>query len=196
MGTKESKIDIDIDTPSSFNPLDIFPNWIKASQIQSGEYKPHPCGVYSQNIPKEYISGLAAIPYKEAEELGFYKLDFLHNNVYDMFTSKEEIDALIEIEPNWDILLMPSEQVKLFQLSKHGDVLNQVRPKSIEDLADTIALIRPGKRVFLDLYLKNKQEARKILYAKTDGYYFKKSHAHAYALVIVLQLHLISEGIM
>lgn len=189
-------MDIDIDLQTSFNPKNIFPDWVKASQVLNGHIKPHPCGMYPQNIAEDMISHLAAIPYDTAEEMGYLKIDFLHNSVYDHFQSREEIEELLKIEPKWEILLIPSEQIKLFQLSKHGDILNQIKPKSIEELADTIALIRPGKRVFLDLYLKNKFEARKILYAKTDGYYFKKSHSFAYAQVIILQLHLIELGLL
>ena len=85
--------------------------------------------------------------------------------------------------------------MKLFQLSKHGDVLDAVRPRSVEELADVLALIRPGKKQLLKLYLSQREATRRILYAKDEsGYSFKKSHAIAYALVITLQLHLISTG--
>lgn len=191
-------MDIDIDTPGNFNPMDIFPTWIKASNNIGGELKPHPCGVYAQNMAKDPVTGLAAIPYDVAEDIGYLKLDFLHNTVYNHFSSKEEIDALINIEPEWNLLLIPSVQDKLFQLSKHGQLLDTIKPKSVEDLADALALIRPGKKEFLNLYLKNKNECRKLLYGKDPkgGYSFKRSHAIAYALVIVLQLHLIDSGVI
>lgn len=191
-------MDIDIDTPTSFNPLNIFPNWMKASMVTNGDLKSHPCGVYAQNIAQDPITGLAAIPYAEAENLGYIKIDFLHNHVYDYFESKEEIDALLEIEPEWKLLQIPSVQKKLFQLSKHGEILNMLRPESIDDVADAIAIIRPGKRDYLSLYLKNKLECRKLLYGKDKSgkYSFKRSHAIAYAMVIVLQLHLINAGVM
>lgn len=191
-------MDIDIDMKTDFNPLDVFPKWVKASNVIGGELKSHPCGIYPQHIPVDRLTGLAAIPYDKAEELGFMKLDFLHNSVYNHFESREEIEALIQIEPEWSILLMPSEQKKLFQLSKHGEILDRVKPKSIEDIADVLALIRPGKTQFLELYLSDKNKGRVLLYAKDkkSGYSFKKSHAIAYALVIVLQLHLIQGGIL
>ena len=104
---------------------------------------------------------------------------------------------LLKIEPDWGLLLVPSEQVKLFQLSKHGDVLNAVKPRSIEELADVLALIRPGKKQLLKLYMTQRESTRRILYAKDEsGYSFKKSHAIGYAMVIVLQLHLISTGVL
>lgn len=188
--------DVDIDTPTSFRPNKLFP-WTKASIVKNDELQPHPCGFYPQEIPVDSFTKLAAIPYKEAEEIGYTKIDFLHLSVYDYFESREEIDTLLEIEPDWNLLLVPSEQLKLFQLSKHGDILRAVKPKSIEELSDVLALIRPGKRELLKLYLAQRESTRRILYAKDgSGYSFKKSHAIAYALVIVLQLHLISTGVL
>lgn len=190
-------MDIDIDTPTKFIPSEIFNNCIKATVIKNEEMTPHPCGVYFQKIPQDPITKLSAIPYDVAEELNYFKLDFLHLVVYDNFKSREEIEELLKIEPDWNLLLVPSNVLKLFQLSKHADILLQLKPKSIEDLADVIALIRPGKRDILNLYLANKQMARRMLYAKDErGYSFKKSHALAYSMVIILQLHLISLGLI
>lgn len=189
-------MDIDIDFPTAFNPTEIFP-WTRASIVKGDNLGPHPCGVYPQNIPIDCITKLAAIPYKEAEELGFYKIDFLHLQIYDHFESRQEIDDLLEVEPDWGILCIPSEQKKLFQLSKHGDILTEIKPKNIEELADVLALIRPGKKQFAKLYRSQKESTRKVLYAKDEtGYSFKKSHAIAYAMVIVLQMHLISAGLI
>jgi DNA polymerase III alpha subunit len=189
-------MDVDIDTPTSFKPGTLFP-WTRASIVKNGEMGPHPCGYYPQNIPADQITKLSAVPYGDAEELGYMKIDFLHLGVYDYFETREEIDALLEEEPDWGLLLIPSEQVKLFQLAKHGDILTAVKPKCIEELADVLALIRPGKKQLVKLYHSQRDATRRILYAKDEsGYSFKKSHAIAYALVIVLQLHLISAGII
>lgn len=188
--------DIDIDTPSSFDPTKIF-GWLRASMVKDGFLVPHPCGLHPQSIPKDPISGLAAIPYKEAQDHGYFKIDFLHLGVYDSFSSREEIDALLELEPDWSLLTNEAAQQKLFQLSKHGDILNTVQPKNIEELADVLALIRPGKRQLLKLYMAQRESTRRILYARDEqGYSFKKSHAIAYALVIKLQLLLIQAGIL
>jgi DNA polymerase III alpha subunit len=190
-------MDIDIDTPTTFNPLEVFPNVTKACIIKNDEIVPHPCGVYFQNIPQDPITKLSAIPYDIAEELNYLKIDFLHLGVYDNFKSREEIEELLKIDPDWNLLLVPSNVNKLFQISKHLDILLKIRPKSIEELADVIALIRPGKRELLNLYLVNKDMARRILYAKDEnGFSFKKSHAIAYSLVIVLQLHLLNLGLL
>jgi DNA polymerase III alpha subunit len=189
-------MDVDVDTTTSFKPEKFFP-WTKASVVKNGALTPHPCGVYPQQIPVDPLTGLAAIPYDKAEDLGYLKIDFLHLSVYDYFKSRAEIEELVEIEPDWGLLLVPQEQKKLFQLSNHGDVLDAVKPRSIEELADVLALIRPGKKKLIKLYLSQKEATRRILYAKDEnGYSFKKSHAIAYALVIKLQLLLIQAGVL
>lgn len=186
--------DVDIDLRTDFNPRSLFP-WTRASLVKDEDLRAHPCGVYPQAIPVDPLTGFAAIPYKEAEDLGYLKLDFLHLGVYDHFESRKEIEELLELEPDWGLLTIPSEQKKLFQLSNHGEILSEVKPKNIEELADVLALIRPGKKKLVKLYNTQKEATRRILYAKDEsGYSFKKSHAIAYAMVIVLQLHLISVG--
>jgi DNA polymerase III alpha subunit len=188
--------DVDIDLRTDFNPRKLFP-WTKASLVKNGDLAPHPCGIYPQTVPVDPVTGLSAIPYEQAEEEGYIKIDFLHLSVYDHFKSREEIEQLLEIEPDWGLLTIPSEQKKLFQLSNHGDILSAVKPKNIEELADVLALIRPGKKQLVKLYNSQREATRRALYAKDEnGYSFKKSHSVAYSLVIVLQLHLIAAGIL
>ena len=74
--------------------------------------------------------------------------------------------------------------------------MKKVKPRSIETLADAIALIRPGKVNLISIYLAQPEMVRKVLYTQSDQYSFKRSHAIAYAMVIVLQLHLIELGLM
>jgi DNA polymerase III alpha subunit len=191
-------MDVDIDLRTDFDPLEYFADAVKASRIQDAEIKPHPAGIYFQNIAKDKITNLSAIPYQDAEEMGYFKIDFLHLSILDNFESKDEIRGLLKKEPDWCLLQSPSVVSKLFQLHKHYDIVRQVRPESVQDLADCIALIRPAKRYLLDYYLKDKIATRKALYQKPkdDRPYFKKPHAVSYALTIVLQLHLISAGIL
>ena len=63
-------------------------------------------------------------------------------------------------------------------------------PRSIEDLAICIALPRPGKAHLIN---KPRSEINREIWMKTDNYYFKKSHAIAYASAIVVQLNLMIE---
>lgn len=190
-------MDIDIDFPSTFDPLTVF-DAVRASMVKNGKLSKHPVGIYFQNIPVDPLTGLSAIPYDAAEEQGYFKIDFLHLTVLDHFETKEEIRQLSKIPPDWSLLEDRDVVGKLFQVGRHYETISKVKPKSVQDLADVIALIRPGKRSLLPAYIKDKKAVRPHLYTKPEdgSMYYKKSHAVAYALTIVLQLHLIKGGIL
>jgi len=193
-------MDIDLDFKTDFDPLDYFPNAIRASMVDKNELRKHPAGAYLQAIPKDQITGLAAIPYKQAEKIGYFKIDFLHLNLLDIFESKAEIRALIKKEPDWSLLEDQETVEKLFQIHRHFDIVATIKPQSIVELGDVLALIRPSKRSLITAYIatQNKGDIRKILYTKPENnkMWFKKSHAIAYAHYIVLQLHLIKAQII
>ena len=190
-------MDIDIDFSTKFSPSAVFPQAVPASMVRDGELRKHQCGYYLQNIPVDEVTKLAAIPYNEAEEVGYMKIDFLHLSILDIFSRKDQIRQLIDIPPNWELLLDPVVVEQLFQISKHYELVSKLRPKSVQELADCIALIRPGKRHLINAYVVDKEATRSELYRRIDdGVYFKKSHAVSYALTIVLQLHLIEHGLL
>lgn len=192
-------MDIDIDLKTNFTPEDIF-DVVRASRVdaKSGKLAKHNVGVYFQNIPVDRVTGLSAIPHKQAEEHGYFKVDFLHLSILDEFESKDEIKALMKIPPDWSLLEDEEVVEKLFQIGRKFDVVKKVKPTSVQELADIIALIRPGKRMLLNAYLKDREAVRKELYVKPDNdlAWYKKPHAVAYALTIVLQLHLIKGGVL
>ncbi len=187
-------MDIDLDFPTTFDPTKIFDKIVPASMVKNKELVKHPCGHYLQNIAVDGETGLAAIPYDKAEEMGYFKIDFLHLSILDHFQSKEEIRTLLKLEPDWNLLLNEENVLKLFQIHRHYDLLKKVKPRSVQELADCIALIRPHKRHLVREYIADKEKVRPLLYRQSDEdkSSFKKSHSVAYALTIVLQLHLIS----
>ena len=69
-----------------------------------------------------------------------------------------------------------------------------MKPKSVEELAEVLAVIRPAKRHLLN---ESKEKISKEVWIKPDdgSYYFKKAHAIAYALSIVVQLNLFCEQV-
>lgn len=189
-------MDIDIDFPSDFDPTKYF-DVVRASRVHNGKLAKHPVGVYFQNIPVDRMTGLAAIPFKEAEEQGYFKIDFLHLTLLDYFDSKDQMRTLMKVEPDWSLLEDEEVVAKLFQVHRQHKLLSKLKPQSVQELADAIALIRPGKRALLSAYMKDKEAVRPELYTKSeDGMSYKKPHAVAYALTIVLQLHLIKGGIL
>ena len=190
-------MDVDIDLGTAFDPLEHF-KAIRASRVQNGQLLKHNAGVYFQKIPVDEQTGLAAIPYKEAEEMGYFKIDFLHIGLLDDFESKEQIRALVNIPPKWEMLEDPDVVERLFQLGKHFDLVQKVKPRSVLEIADCIALIRPHGRRCLSAYMQDRVNTRKVLYTKPDDglVWFKKGHSVAYALNVVLQLHLIRGGLL
>lgn len=186
-------MDIDIDVSKNFEIDKIF-SVIRASMVQNNELVRHPVGYYFQSIPIDIQTNLAAIPYDKALEEGFFKIDFLKLNILENFYSKSQMRELAKKEPDWNLLKNESVVGQLFHLNSHFDIVNLVSPKTIDDLADVFALIRPNKRKLLNKYIDDKKNIRKILYIKEDNSDMRKSHAYSYALLIKLQLVLISEG--
>lgn len=182
--------DIDIDVVDRESALKIFPNnFVIASQAKKdGTLEKHNSGIYFQNIPKNAITNVSTINYKEAKELGYFKVDILTNTAYNNVSSIEELTMLINKEPTWELLEYKEIVEKLFHINNHYDIVQKIKPKSVEDLAIVLALIRPSKRYLLD---KGIETIKENIWTKNDNdaYHFKKSHAISYALVIVMQLN-------
>lgn len=187
-------MDIDIDLEPDADPTKIFRKIIPASQVKDGELTKHNVGYYFQEMPVDSITGFAAIPYKHSEEFGYYKIDLLKVNILKHFNSKEEMRQLAKLEPDWTLLRKQSVVKKLFHLGNHYDVVSKVQPTTVQELADVFALIRPHKKILIDKYIKNPKKLRPELYTKRQAGDMRKAHAIAYALLIVLQLHLIKQG--
>lgn len=192
----KSSVDIDIDIAPSTKIESVIP-CVRASMVRDDQLVRHPVGVYLQNIPIDPLTKLAAMPYTNAKEVGFFKFDFLNLHVLQHYSSKAQLRHAIKEEPNWSLLEDPEVVAQLFHIGKHGDVVSAVAPRTVESLADCLALIRPGKRALLDRYLANPQQTRLQLYQRSadEKYAFKRSHAIAYALIIVLQLHALGHGV-
>ena len=81
----------------------------------------------------------------------------------------------------------------LFHLNGHYNIVSKLEPKTIEQLAAVLAIIRPAKR---QLMYRGWDEIVKEVWIKpTDGsYFFKKSHAVAYAQAIVVQMNLLTKA--
>jgi hypothetical protein len=69
-----------------------------------------------------------------------------------------------------------------------------MRPKTIEQLAAVLAMIRPAKR---HLVGETWEKVMKEVWIKpTDNsYYFKKAHAVSYAMAVVVHMNLICEKV-
>ena len=176
--------DIDIDVANRDLLLRIIPH-TQASIIDNNKIKKHNVGIYLQNIPKDNLTDLSSIDYKEAEDRGYVKFDILNLDIYKDLTNSD-IDRYMSYEPNWELLNYKSIVEKLFHISDHYDIVKSIRPSNLEELAIVIALKMPGKRYLLD---KDIEYIKKNIWKKESGIYFKKSHSIAYAQIIWIQLN-------
>jgi DNA polymerase III alpha subunit len=187
-------MDIDIDFADRDNALKFIKHIPAAIKDANSTFKKHNTGVYCTPIPYNPVNNLSTIDYKEAEERGYFKIDFLNVSIYKDVKDEEHLKTLMETEPLWDLLEQDDFSSLLFHINGHGSILRQMKPTSILQLAAVLAMIRPAKRHLIGTDWTTVMET--IWTKPEDGeYYFKKAHAVAYAMAIVVQMNLICEGI-
>lgn len=183
--------DVDIDV---FNRDILLKNLrhIDARINRDDGYVKHNTGVYFQRIPYDPVTGMATIDHKEANDLGYFKIDFLNNTVYKGVRNEEHLNELIAREPQWDLLEHADIVEKLVHIHNYADLVKRLKPTSLPQLAMILGIIRPGKAHLRD---SSWEEIEKDVWVKPtdDTYYFKKSHAHAFALSIMVQLNMMVE---
>lgn len=185
--------DIDIDFANRDLALSEF-DYIVASRNEHGVMKAHNTGVYFTNIPVDAFSNRASIDYKEAESRGYFKIDFLNASVYKGVTSEEHLIQLMNTEPVWELLEQDQFCNLVFHLNGYSNIVRTMQPKTIEQLAAVLAIIRPAKKYLIG---KPWTEVMQEVWTKPDNdeYYFKKSHAHSYAALVVVHMNLLCEQI-
>ena len=181
--------DVDIDMANRDDFLELV-NITPASIEKDSKFTKHNTGVYFQNIPKFPLEGYSTIDHKEAEEDGWFKVDFLNNHIYENIIDETHLDKLLATEPLWELFEHKEVVEKLFHINNHYDIVKQYKPTSVEQLAMILAMIRPGKRYLVG---KSWEEVEKDVWTKTDDYFFKRSHAIGYATAICVQLNLMVE---
>lgn len=176
--------DIDIDFANRDEILRILT--YTAARLPNG--RRHNTGVYVTDIPTDGFQRIASIDYKTAEQRGYFKFDFLNVSIYGNIESEEEIQELIGIEPMWDLLEYEEFANQLFHVGNHHEILKKMKPKSIEQLAAVLAIIRPAKRYLQDSDWE--KIFKEVWIAPSDGkYHFKRSHSFGYSLAIVVQMN-------
>ena len=183
--------DIDIDFFDRSKALDILEHHV-AMRDQKGQSVKHNTGVYFQTIPHNPFTDISTIEYKSAENRGYFKVDFLNVSMYEGVQDEAHLKRLLDQEPMWDLLEHEEVVTQLFHISDHYLILKKLKPTSIQELAAVLAIIRPAKRYLLDQSWDVIIKEVWIQPAE-DLYFFKRSHAIAYAAAIVVQLNLICE---
>jgi len=180
--------DIDID----FADRDVVLSKIQHRVAKLDSEKKHNTGVYVTEVPHNPVDNLSTIDYKTAEERGYFKLDFLNVSIYKDVRDEEHLVELMNKEPIWELLEHKDFVKDVFHLSGHEDVLRTLQPRSVEQLAAVLAIIRPAKRhlvnetwdtILQQVWIKPQDES----------YYFKKAHAVSYAMAVVVHINLLCE---
>lgn len=181
-------MDIDIDFADREEVLSLLQH--RNARLENG--KKHNTGVYVTEIPHNPVNLLSTIDYKEAEDRGYFKLDFLNVSIYKDVRDENHLQELMHKEPMWELLEYNEFVDSVFHLSGHGDIVRTLKPKNVEDLAAVLAIIRPAKRHLLN---ESWDTIRQEVWKKPedDSYYFKKAHAMSYAMAVVVHMNLLVE---
>jgi len=183
--------DIDIDFPDRSILLEKIPH--RVARLDTG--KKHNTGIYATEIPHNPIDNLATVDYKQAEERGYFKLDFLNVSIYQGVRDEAHLNELMTKEPIWELLKEKEFVDQLFHLNGHGELLKKTCPTSVEQLAAVLSMIRPSKK-----HLQNKDWKtilQEVWKKPEDGsYFFKKSHSFSYAMAVVVHMNLLCEQML
>ena len=163
-----------------------------ASILRNGEMVRHNTGVYITKVPTDPLTGACGLDYKDAEERGYVKLDFLNVSLYTQIKDEAHLNALMAKEPNWTLLYDPDFCSQLIHIGNHYNTLIAMPEavNSIPRLMMFMAIIRPAKRHLIGLPWK---EVAKTIWDKPeDGSYgFKMSHSCAYSHLVAVHMNLL-----
>lgn len=188
------KSDIDIDFADRTQALNLLKH-TPAGILRDGKLIKHNTGVYVTDIPQDPFTGVASIEYESAEDRGYAKLDFLNVSLYTQIKNEEHLQELIAQEPEWDKLYNRDFCSKLIHIGNHYDTLIKMPEavNSIPRMAMLLSVIRPAKRHLIGSKWK---DVAATVWDKPqdDSYFFKKSHAIAYAHLVVVNMNLITNN--
>jgi hypothetical protein len=188
-----SDIDIDFgDRTQAINVLDVIP----ASIRRDDHWVAHNTGVYVTDMPKDPFTGRAGLDYKDAEDRGYAKLDFLNVSLYTQIKSEAHLADLMKREVLWDLLYDAEFCAQLIHVGNHHSTLLQMPEpvNSIPRLAMFLSVIRPAKRHLIGKTWK--EVAETVWVPDPNGVYgYKKAHAISYAHLVVVHMNLLCEQI-
>jgi hypothetical protein len=186
--------DIDIDFADRSKILALINHTPASIMDTSNKVAPHNTGVYVTAIPTDPITNRASIDYKQAEQRGYIKLDFLNVNVYASVQDEQHLIRLMHTVPDWNKLYDKEFCQQLVHIGNHYDTLIKFPEpvNTIARLAMFLAVIRPAKRHLIG---KPWSEVSKTIWESdpNGGYAFKKSHSVSYSHLVVAHMNLLSK---
>jgi hypothetical protein len=181
--------DIDIDLGDREKLLAVIKH-IPASMRNVNPARKHPTGVYITDIPYDPVNDMSSLHYVDAEKRGYFKLDLLNVHVYEQVKDETHLIELMS-DPDWSMLKVRTTVEQLIHLGNSYDLIQRMPEPidSIPRLAMFLAAIRPAKRHLLG---KTFKEINQTVWDKDHtGYSFKRSHAVAYAQLVVVHMNLL-----
>ena len=199
MAPLKADTDVDIDVQNREKALAGLKYTQAVTISDDGLIRPHNVGVYFQEVPNDPITGMASISTNEAESRGFFKIDLLNVSLYDGVKNEAHLDKLINDTPIWEMLEDEFFVKQLWHIHAHFEIIEAHQPKSVEQLAMFLGIIRPAKHhlrglswaeIEADVWNKPGPGDKGYQY---KGSWFKKPHAISYGLGIVVQMNLMAE---
>lgn len=188
-------VDIDfVDREAILRYIDHIPAAIR----RDGQLVKHNTGIYAQAIPYNPLTATANIDHHTAEERGYFKIDMLNVGAYSNIQDEQHLLKLMDIEPVWELLETKDVCDQLFHVNGHHSLLAMLKPRTVEELAMLLAIIRPAKRYLADKVVSsgwNSIEPEVWSKPMHGEYYWKKAHAISYAFLVVVQLNLLCQNI-
>jgi len=180
--------DIDIDVPNRDAVLAL----IQHTVARQSNGRRHNSGIYVTEIPRDPVTGCAAIDYETAEARGYFKIDLLNMSVYNLVRGPEHYEQMLAQDPPWSRLWTNPEWAgQLVHIGNYTELLRSMKPDSIPRMAAFISVIRPGKA-----HLQNLSWPQ-VFESVWDGdlsrgYSFKQAHAVGYAALVALHMNLLN----
>ena len=180
--------DIDIDFSNRDDILQHIKH-IPARKLHRGKPERHNSGVYVQPIPFDPGINCSAIHYKEADERGYFKIDFLNVSVYNLIRDEEHYEKMLARTPPWHRLKEREFVEQIIHISNYPAQIADMMPDSIARMAMFLSVIRPGKKHLIG---KPWKEIAETVWDRnsSDEYTFRRSHAIAYAHLVALHMNL------
>lgn len=189
--------DIDIDTSDRKRLLSVVKH-IPASLVRNNHYSQHNSGVYFHQVPQHPFFDFCSLPYEAAEKKNCYKIDILNNSIYDGVRNESHLTQLLTTPTMWELLEHEEVVRGLAHINNHWDLVRRLKPRSTQQLAMLLALIRPGKRHLVSQCQQrgwDSLEPEIWTQDPSQNYSFKKSHAISLSVAIQVQLNLLVETI-
>lgn len=161
-----------------------------ARKTHKGKPERHNSGVYVQPIPYDPMLGCSAIHYKDADDRGYFKIDFLNVSVYQHIRDQEHYEELLAMEPPWHRLKEKEFVEQIVHIGNYPKLVAECMPNTIPRMAMFIAALRPAKKHLLG---KSWKEIGEEIWEKTDDdeYAFKRSHSVSYAVLVALHMNIV-----